>query len=117
MLNWLANALATRIQRADNAKVVDALKEIREEREAGRREVRALVGEMEDMLEKFSRVVARQAMRRSRAMKQALEEDSEQQPQPETTAAALPNDIRARKQELRRRFGVQIPGRTRAADA
>lgn len=73
MLNWLANALATRITRATDARLETALDELRTQHETSRREARALISEMEDMLEKFSRVVARQAMRRTRAARSVLE--------------------------------------------
>lgn len=70
MIQRFLNALATRLRRDLRAEIRDA---IEESRDADRKEVRALVAEMDDMLEKFNRMVARQAMRRSRETKAAAE--------------------------------------------
>lgn len=119
MFNWLANRLATRLQREYDAKLLAAIQHAEEEtekatqqRDALKREQRALVSEMEDMLEKFSRVVARQAMRRTRAMKQALveEEDPPTQQQTEVVAA----DPRTRKSQLRAQLAARLGVRRQA---
>lgn len=96
MLQRLSNAILTRLVPGLRTEITRI---IAEERDHDKKLVRELVGEMEDVLEKFSRVVARQAMRRSRAMKAALDED--EQPTPEAVpgpAAALTGKaaIRAR---------------------
>lgn len=113
MLNWLANALATRITRADTAKIDAALEQLEKERKAARTEVRALVAEMDDMLERFSRVVARQAMRRSRANKAALEEaDAAADAPPPAQETAPPLSAADRKTLLRQRLragGLRMP--------
>ena len=57
MLNRLVNALATRVAAQLQPFVAAA---VAEQRAADQKQVRELVAEMEDVLEKFSRVVARE---------------------------------------------------------
>jgi len=103
MSNRLSNALRTLLQPGWDA-------ELRRDRQT----VRELIAEMEDVLEKFSRVVARQGMRRSRAMKRAMKE-REMAPPPPPPAAPPVDDVAARKAELRRRVGLRARGADVAA--
>lgn len=98
MLNWLRNAFQTRPEQVPNARWTALELEIRRTTDENAKRTRELISEMEDILEKFSRVVAREGMRRSRAMKQRLEElekQEEQQPeQQQQPAAAAGGDLK-----------------------
>lgn len=71
MLNWLVNAILTRLLPEISERIAQ---EIAAQRDKDAKQVRELIGEMEDVLEKFSRVVAREAMRRSREAKRVLDD-------------------------------------------
>ena len=122
MLNWLANAIATRIQMADRAAVQQLINDLVAEREEQRKSTRALIHEVEDVLEKFSRVVAREGMRRSRAAKAALEAaavEDQPPPAPAVVDQAPPPamSIQDRKRQLRQQFFArQAPPRRAGGD-
>lgn len=105
MFQRIANALVTRL-------LPDLREQIREvvaeERERDKKLVRELVGEMDDVLEKFNRVVAREAMRRSRAMKQTLDAQPGEatEPAPQLTGK---DAIRARVAAMRAAPAGMIP--------
>lgn len=69
MFGRIADAITTRLLPFVREAVRE---EIAAQDEKRRKDVRELVSEMEDVLEKFSRVVARQAKRRTRDMKDTL---------------------------------------------
>lgn len=100
------DALLTLLKPTWDRRIHDLIAEIQTEREANRAEVRKLIHEMDDVLEKFSRVVARQAMRRKREMDEHLEEKTEAaqaaQVAPGSTA---PLGSKEYKDQLRRRIG------------
>lgn len=106
MLNRLFNALATRAAR-DAAEIIAA--KTRAERSAEAQHARELINEMEDVLEKFSRVVAREGMRRSREAKRLMEERELAEhaaggPAGAQEPAGATNDLAARKNAARARL-------------
>jgi hypothetical protein len=102
LINWLANRVATELKRDDDARLTDALKQLRAEREEEARETRKLVQELDDVLEKTQRMFARMAMRRSREIREAADQiGAEQQPQPEPQIQHRPMTAKERKQQLR----------------
>jgi hypothetical protein len=105
MLNRLVNALATRVAAQLQPFVAAA---VAEQRAADQKQVRELVAEMEDVLEKFSRVVAREGMRRSREAKRLLEEQTIAAAAAPAAAAAAPAQLTAaeRKSLLRQRLAA-----------
>jgi hypothetical protein len=113
MLNWLANRVATRLALTEHQRLADGLQELRDERDALRKEHRHIVAEVEDLLERFGRAVARDAMRRSRETKRAIQErEGEEEETPR--AAEIPFhelDAKTRKQLLRRRMAPGMPRR------
>lgn len=102
--NWVRNAVATQLRGVVQAEIEAA-------RERDTRLVRELVQEMDDVLEKFTRVVAREAMRRSRDTKKAMEDTG--------NGSQLPAPPVDRKQALRAALmgggrGLIMPLRTDA---
>lgn len=93
--NWVRNAVATQLRGIVQGEIEAA-------RERDVKIVRELVQEMDDVLEKFTRVVAREAMRRSRDTKKAMEETGNGSQLP------VPADRRA---ALRQRLGIGVGGR------
>ena len=85
-------------------------KELDAREDAGRREVRELVREMEDVLEKLTLQAARESKRRSREAKAAIApiEEEHQQLQPVEPMQQLPSG----KAELYARFGHMLHRRT-----
>lgn len=79
LLNWLANAVAARLPRGEDERITAALQRLDDAAQRQRKEARELIDEMDDVMERFHRVMAREAMRRSRAMKKNLEEVDETQ--------------------------------------
>lgn len=99
LINWLANKVATRLGLTPDAisSHVNSVMDAR--RDADAKHVRELIAEMDDTMEKFSRVVAREGMRRARAMKEAMDP-----PAPAAAAAPAADELAGRrlsKQELR----------------
>lgn len=104
MINRFVNAIATLLGRDMDARVDKLMQQLRDEREKQKKEHRALVDEVEDLLEKWHRVIARTAMRRSREMKQALEEEQQQEQEPQNQHSHEGGgDIGDRKAALRAR--------------
>ena len=101
MLGRLLDALTTRLEPRIAAAVRAAWDSRRDEE---RREVRTLISDMEDVLEKFSRVVARQAKRRARDMQDALDEETRP-----VEPASPELDARTRKRLLRSRLAAGGP--------
>lgn len=114
----IADAIRTLFTPSQTAleQAVDAA--VQRHAESERKEVRALIHEMEDVLEKFSRVVAREAKRRSRAMKAELDEGVDQQTgetfHQQIVAHQGEDPPEVRKARLRAQMSSRIPGLRRA---
>lgn len=112
MWGWLNRLIDRRI-----AATLDA------RRDVDKQDARRLISEMEDALEKFSRVVARQAMRSLREARRKLKEVEDSDEGGETTPqlVADPRQLEmpvtgpaaSRKEELRRKFGPRMPATMR----
>ena len=101
MFNRLGNALRTLLQPGWDDRLA-----------ADRKQVRELIAEMEDVMERFSRVVAREGMRRTRRMKAELRERDGEASEPPPTPPTPPtpeDDVAARKAALRKRIGIRRP--------
>lgn len=108
LINWLANKVATALQRTEADAVAEALDVIRQENEERAREHRALLHEVEDILEKTQRMFARLAMRRSRELKKTLDqadegeaEQEQQQQQPDWRTLPASERKKLLRQQLR----------------
>lgn len=115
MIGRIENWIRTLIRRELDA-------ESTSRRDAEKRQVRELIHEMEDVLEKFARVVAREAKRRARDMKATLHDEETPDAEPAAAAAAaggvdlstLP--LKERKALLRQRLLTRATGQRRVAE-
>lgn len=102
-VNRVANEVATLLQRGERAAITEALGEIRATSAETTREARQLIADMEDVLEKYQRALARIAMRRTREIRSQLEEAPEQPAQVEPSRELTPAEL---KQALRDRVAT-----------